>query len=155
MLQQNVKCTSVSARVSTNIPSWGRISRSSWLQWPVDSGGHLIPHAPFFHLVSYRVTNVLMRLLEPMAMVSVVFSFYSVFPAGSDSKESPAIQETRVQSLGWEEPLAKWMATHSSILTWRIPWTEESGRLYSPWGHRVGPDWQAFTFTVVFSTYCY
>ena len=48
-----------------------------------------------------------MRLLEPMAMVSVVFSFYSVFPAGSDSKESPAIQETRVQSLGWEEPLAK------------------------------------------------
>ena len=73
----------------------------------MDSGGHLIPHAPFFHLVSYSVTNVLMRLLEPMAMVSVVFSLYSVFPAGSDSKESPAIQETRVQSLGWEEPLAK------------------------------------------------
>ena len=38
-------------------------------------------------------------------------------------------EETQVQSLGWEDPLDKGMETHSSILTWRIPWTEESGRL--------------------------
>ena len=49
-------------------------------------------------------------------------------------KNSPVIQETRetcVQSLGWEDPLEEEMATHSSILAWRIPWTEESGGLQS------------------------
>ena len=43
----------------------------------------------------------------------------------------PGVQETRVQSLGWEDPLELEMATHSSILAWRIPWTEEPGRLQS------------------------
>ena len=43
-------------------------------------------------------------------------------------KNLPAMQETWVQSLGWEDPLEKGMATHSSILAWRIPWTEEPGR---------------------------
>ena len=46
------------------------------------------------------------------------------------------MQETQVQSQGWEDPLEKEMATHSSILDWRIPQTEEPGRLYSPWGHK-------------------
>ena len=46
-------------------------------------------------------------------------------------KNLSAMQETWVQSLGWEEPLEKGMATHSSILVWRIPWTEESGGLQS------------------------
>ena len=43
----------------------------------------------------------------------------------------PAMQETQVWFLGWEDPLEKEMATHSSILAWRIPWTEEPGRLLS------------------------
>ena len=43
----------------------------------------------------------------------------------------PAMQETWVRSLGWEDPLEKGMATHSSILVWRIPWTEEPGGLQS------------------------
>ena len=47
-------------------------------------------------------------------------------------KNLPAMPETQVQSLGQVDPLEKKMATHSSILAWRIPWTEESG--YSPWG---------------------
>ena len=46
-------------------------------------------------------------------------------------KNLPAVQETRVQSLGQEDPLEKEMATHSSILAWGIPWTEEPGRLQS------------------------
>ena len=46
----------------------------------------------------------------------------------------PAMWETRVGSLGWEDPLEKGMATHSSILAWRIPWTEQHGELYNPWG---------------------
>jgi len=48
-------------------------------------------------------------------------------------KNLPAMQETWVGSLGWEDLLEKGMATHSSILAWRIPWTEEPG-VYSPWG---------------------
>ena len=46
-------------------------------------------------------------------------------------KDLPAMQETRVRSLGREDPLEKGMATHSSILAWKIPWTEEPGRLQS------------------------
>ena len=53
------------------------------------------------------------------------------FPGGSAIKNRPAMQETRVRSLGWEHPLEGGMATHSSILAWRIPWTEESGGLWS------------------------
>ena len=53
-------------------------------------------------------------------------------------KNLPAMQETWVRL---EDPLEKGMATHSSILAWRIPWAEESGGLYNPWGHqRVGHD---------------
>ena len=51
------------------------------------------------------------------------------------AKNLPAMQETRVQSLGGDDPLEKEMATHSSILVWTIPWTEESDS-YSPWGHK-------------------
>ena len=54
-------------------------------------------------------------------------------------KRLPTMPETWVQSLGWEDLLEKEMATHSSILAWKIPWTEEPGRL-SPWGRRVGHD---------------
>ena len=46
-------------------------------------------------------------------------------------KNLPAIQKTWVQSLGWEDPLEKVMATHSSTLAWKIPWMEEPGRLQS------------------------
>ena len=53
------------------------------------------------------------------------------FPGGLGVKNLPATQETQVQSLGWEDPLEKCMATHSSILAWRIPWTEEPGGLQS------------------------
>ena len=49
----------------------------------------------------------------------------------------PAMRETRVQSPGWEDPLEKEMATHSSILAWRIPWTEEPGGLQSIGSQRV------------------
>ena len=53
-------------------------------------------------------------------------------------KKLPAVQETWVQSLGQEDPLEKEMATHSSILAWKIPWTEEPGRLQSMGSQEVG-----------------
>ena len=52
-------------------------------------------------------------------------------------KSLPAVQETQVLSLGWEDPLEKEMATHSSILAWKIPWMEEPGRLQSVGSQRV------------------
>ena len=52
----------------------------------------------------------------------------------------PTMRETRVVSLGQEDPLEKEMATHSSILAWKIPWMEESGRLQSMVSQRVGHD---------------
>ena len=59
------------------------------------------------------------------------------FSDGSTVKYLPPMQETQVQSLGWEDPLEKGTATHSSILAWRIPWTEEPGGLQSMGSQRV------------------
>ena len=53
-------------------------------------------------------------------------------------KNPPAMRETWVRSLGWEDPLEEGMATHSSLLAWRIPWTEEPGGLQSMGSQRVG-----------------
>ena len=55
-------------------------------------------------------------------------------------KNRSAMCETQIQSLGWEDPLEKGMATHSSILAWRFPWTEEPGGLESVGSKRVGHD---------------
>ena len=55
-------------------------------------------------------------------------------------KHVPAMRETQVQSLGWEDPLEKETATHSSILAWKIPWTEKPGRLQSMGSQRVRQD---------------
>ena len=55
---------------------------------------------------------------------------YKGFPGSSDDKKHlPAMQETWVQSLGWEDPLEKEMATHSSVLDWKIPWMQEPGKI--------------------------
>ena len=66
-------------------------------------------------------------------MASMEYGLQEGFPGGSAVKNLPAMQETWVQSLGWEDPLEKEMAMHSSILVWEPPWTEEPGRL-QPWG---------------------
>ena len=55
-------------------------------------------------------------------------------------KDLPAMREIQVRSLGWEESLEKGMATHSSILAWEIPWTEEPGGLQSVRSQRVRHD---------------
>ena len=52
------------------------------------------------------------------------------FPGGTLVKNLPASEEMQVRSLGWEDPLKEEMATHSSILAWKIPWTEEPGSLW-------------------------
>ena len=69
------------------------------------------------------------------------------FPASSVVKNLPPMQESRVWFLGWEDPLEKITATYSSIRAWRIPWTEETGRLQSMGSQRVGHDWGTNTLT--------
>ena len=65
---------------------------------------------------------------------------YLDFPGGSDGKALLKVWETRVESLGQEDPLEKEMAAHSSTLAWKIPWMEEPGRLQSRGSQRVGQD---------------
>ena len=82
-------------------------------------------------------------MVRPRASYQVYFSIYEIgmgFPGGSVVKNLPVMQKTRGRSLGWEDPLEEGMATHSSILAWKIPRTEEPGRLQSMGLQRVGRD---------------
>ena len=65
-------------------------------------------------------------------------------------KRLPLMQETWVRSLGQEDALEKEMASHSSILAWRIPWTEETGGLYSPRGHKESDTTERLNFNFNF-----
>jgi len=63
-------------------------------------------------------------------------------------KPLSTMRENQVQSVGWEDPLEREMATHFSTLAWKIPWTEECGRLQSMGSQRVEHDWATSLFTV-------
>ena len=69
-----------------------------------------------------------------------MFSVLNLAKVAQTVKNLPAIQETWVQSLDWEDPLEEGMATRSSILAWGIPWTEEPGGLQSVGSQRAGHD---------------
>ena len=73
-------------------------------------------------------------------MIWASYTTYMAFVVAQTVKNPPAVQETQVRSLGREDPLEKGMATHSSILAWRIPWTEEPSLLQSTGLQRVGND---------------
>ena len=66
-----------------------------------------------------------------MQRIRKLLLYYPGFPGGSAIKNLPAMRETWVQCLGWEDPLEEEMATHSSILAWKIPWTEAADGLWS------------------------
>ena len=82
-----------------------------------------------------------------MTKLSLSLTLTLDFPGGSGSKES-TMQETQVQSLGLEDSLEIGMATYSSILAWRIPWTKEPGGLQSMGLQRVRHDVVTNTFTL-------
>ena len=76
-----------------------------------------------------------------MSLVSLAhLCFIEAFLVAQTVKRLPTMRDTRVRSLGWKDALEKEMAAHSSILTWKIPWTEEPGRLQSMGSQRVGHD---------------
>ena len=80
--------------------------------------------------MSYQLSNI----------ISITLYTHRDFLVAQTVRNLPAVQETQVQSLGWEDPLEKGMTTHSSILAWRIPWTEEPGGLQSMGSQRVEHD---------------
>ena len=73
--------------------------------------------------------------------INIPFYVYRASLVAQTVKRLSAMQETWVRSLGWEDPLEKETAAHSSILVWKIPWTAEPGRLPSMGSQRVGHDW--------------
>ena len=84
-------------------------------------------------------------LWPPLLLSS--FSFKRGFPSGSVIKNLPANTEIQVRSLGWEDPLEEGMATHSSVLAWKVPWTEEPGRPESVGSRRVRHEWSDYART--------
>ena len=85
---------------------------------------------------AWRATvYVVTKSQTPLSDEAQTQGIWNGFPGGSAVKNLPVKQETWVQALGWENPLEEDMATHSSILTWRIPW-QRSLEGYSPWGRK-------------------
>ena len=89
------------------------------------------------------------RHLESRVLLTLFCRHLMGFPGGSDAKCLPAMQETRVQSLNWEDPLEKEMATHSSTLAWKIPWAEEPCKLQSMGLQRVRHEPTSLHFTSI------
>ena len=97
------------------------------------------------HQICSRIEDIwkfqkvgMQKELKTRRVVASPYVFWG-FPSGSAVK-NPAMQETQVWSLGWKDLLEEEMATHSSIFAWRIPWTEEPGRLQCMGSQRVGHD---------------
>ena len=80
-------------------------------------------------------------LCDPKLLSACTYWMLEIFLVAQTVKNLPAVWETQVGSLGQEDPLEKEMATHSSILAWKIPWTEEPSKLQSMGSQRVGHDW--------------
>ena len=86
-------------------------------------------------------------LLQNYKCMVWVYSFQRASLVAQSVKNLPVVQETRVQSLGWEDPLEREMATHSSILAWKISWTKEPRGLQYMELQRVRHDWATNTNT--------
>ena len=119
--------SSVHGILQTRILEWVAIPFSRGSSWPRDR----IP-----------VSCIAGRFCTILAIMKLKFSKNNgASLVAQRLKRLPAMWENWVQSLGWEDPLEKEMATHSSILAWRIPWTEEPGGLQSTGSQRVGHVW--------------
>ena len=89
--------------------------------------------------VIYHSYSVLVRIIE-LIVYTCVYVYMWASLVAQTVKRLPGMRETWVRSLGWEDPLEKEMATQSSTLAWKIPWTEEPGRLQSTGLPRVRHD---------------
>ena len=113
------------------------------------------------HRVQHDWSDLAVSLLCPFHVsVKDVFEgyrvpFYQVSLAAQMVKDLLEMWETQVWSLGWEDPLEEGMATHSSVLAWRIPWTEEPGGLQSMGSQRLGHNWVTKHTYIFYSLECW
>ena len=124
-----------------------KISRY-WLKWQKKQNGQLRKtYMGIFSIRSQTLEKIQLKLnnFYPVPWASLVVEMV---------KNLPAIRETWVQSRGWEDPLGEKMTTHSSILAWRIPGTEEPGKLQSMGLQTVGHDWATKHSTHLVPTMC-
>ena len=102
------------------------------------------------HDVIFWVSCLTSCFIQGSLLYWLLLCHYGVFPGGSAVKNPPAmqeLQETWVWSLGREDPLEKGIATCSTTLAWRMPWTEEPGGLQSTGLHRVGHNWSDLAYS--------
>ena len=121
-----------------------------YVYWDMTTG--LLINTPFYlvlwHMnhgltlthLSFTLSRLVSRNLGRWVWASTL-RVYEASLVAQTVEHLPATWETQVQSLGWEDPLEKEMATHFSTLAWNIPWTEKPGRLQSMGSQRVGHDW--------------
>ena len=119
-------------------------THSSVLAWRIPGTGE---HGGLPSMGLHRVRHDWSDLAAAAAFVEYYCVPILDFLVVQTVKNLPARQETRVRSLGWEVPLKKGMANHSTILAWRIPWTEKPGGLQSIGWQRVGHEWVTHTHT--------
>ena len=108
--------------------------------FPTQGSNQGLPHCRHtLYQLSHQGSFIMEKNIKNNVWVCIYIT--GAFLVASAAKNLPAIQETQVWSLGQEDPLEEGMATHSSILAWKIPWTEETGRLQSTGSQRVGYGW--------------
>ena len=117
----------------------GWVATSTPLIWAESAPLAAVPMAGFRFCVFHELFSSAHMLPSQTGLLSGKESALG-FPGGSAVKNLPARQEIQAASLSREDPLEEGMATHSSILAWRIPWTEAPGGLQSTRLHRVGHD---------------
>ena len=111
---------------------------------PVDSHQTWATTSPLPWVPSFPIYILLTGFVDH-AIIGIFSKIFKPTHIAQSEKNLPAVQETQIWSLGQEDPLEKEMATHSSILAWKTPWTEEPGRLQSIGSQRVGHDWTTNT----------
>ena len=156
------------------LPSVGSQSRIrlKWLSsssrftknWAERTEISLVPPAPTTCIDSLPLNkhptsewyNTSVIINEPLWTHHYHFNVHSLHEGSQTVKRLPTMRETQVWSLGWEDPLEKDMAPHSSILAWKIPWTEDPGVGYSPWSLKESDTTERlhFNFHRCFSMLC-
>ena len=141
-------------KTGSQVASWARAvssdarSEHQFPRWALPPGSCLTcPQSEYLpQLGTYPALWFVSHLATPGSQSGLLLSEsdpeypFGAFLVAQIVKNVPAMQETQVQSLGRKDPLEKRMATHSTILAWRIPWTEEPGGLQSMGSKKVGRD---------------
>ena len=148
LLERMCECVKSQGKISFHkTEGWGFIRKSGQIQRI-----HRLRDTPKGDIPFFQTELLKQPFHFKQIHNSVYLPLFYGLPGGSVLRIHPPIQETWVQSLGGEDPLEEEMETHSSILAWRIPWTEEPGGLQSLEAHRVGRDWAwAFSVTIILS----